>query len=314
MRKFTIAGLALLMMLLATVPAGAELIPEEVFADGIRVEAIPLPEMESGTLTEIPVRQEEREVIAPYEDCYLYPSADSEDACGYASPSMTVSIGWGRAYETDFVYAWVRLAHPNQIRTKLVSSLREEKTVAGASLAKRVSAVFAINGDYCQAKGAIMRQGEMLRNNCNGESDVLVVDGNGDLIVLPKATVADVEAVADQAVNMFTFGPALVINGEIQPVVSNRQKATELKAQRMAICQTGMLEYLMISSQGPEQFASLMSLFPEVQTGYNLDGGSSSTMVFRKNGKNWVKINTPKNGKVRPLKDIIYFAEAWQAE
>ena len=37
-------------------------------------------------------------------------------------------------------------------------------------------------------------------------------------------------------------------------------------------------------------------------------------MVFRKNGKNWEKINAPKNGKIRPLKDIIFFADAWETE
>ena len=40
---------------------------------------------------------------------------------------------------------------------------------------------------------------------------------------------------------------------------------------------------------------------------YNLDGGSSSTMVFKEK-----KINAPTNPKVRYLCDIIYFASAWQ--
>jgi hypothetical protein len=49
-----------------------------------------------------------------------------------------------------------------------------------------------------------------------------------------------------------------------------------------------------------------------VRQAYNLDGGSSATLVFRKNGKNWVKVNAPNNGKIRPLKDIIFFATAWE--
>ena len=32
---------------------------------------------------------------------------------------------------------------------------------------------------------------------------------------------------------------------------------------------------------------------------------------MHKNGK-WAKINAPKNPKKRPLKDIIYFADAWE--
>ena len=69
----------------------------------------------------------------------------------------------------------------------------------------------------------------------------------------------------------------------------------------MAICQTGPLEYLLITSEGPQnpgstglsiyQFVDLVSSMPGVQNAYNLDGGSSSTLVFRMDGKNWQKIN-----------------------
>ena len=35
---------------------------------------------------------------------------------------------------------------------------------------------------------------------------------------------------------------------------------------------------------------------------------------FRRDGKNWLKINAISSGKIRPLKDIIYFASAWDPE
>ena len=92
----------------------------------------------------------------------------------------------------------------------------------------------------------------------------------------------------------------------------------------MAICQTGPLEYLMVTCEGPEnkgsvgltldQFIDLISSMPDVKTAYNLDGGSSAAMVFRLGGKNWRKINATSSPKVRPLKDIIYFVSAWQRE
>ena len=89
----------------------------------------------------------------------------------------------------------------------------------------------------------------------------------------------------------------------------------------MAYCQTGPLEYLLITSEGPqnagsegltmEQFVDLVSSMPGVRNAYNLDGGSSATMVFRMDGKNWQKINALSNPKIRPLKDMIYFVSAW---
>jgi len=92
------------------------------------------------------------------------------------------------------------------------------------------------------------------------------------------------------------------------------------ETQRMAICQTGPLEYLCVSCNGPEnpgstgltmdQFADLLMTFGDVITGYNLDGGSSSTAVFFNSKKEYCKING-KGSKVRDIKDLIYFASAW---
>ena len=87
----------------------------------------------------------------------------------------------------------------------------------------------------------------------------------------------------------------------------------------MCLAQIGPLEYLCICSEGPEdkgsvgltldQFCDLVSSFEGIQNAYNLDGGSSSTMVFRDQ-----KINSPNNPKRRPLCDIIYFASAYQPD
>ena len=33
-----------------------------------------------------------------------------------------------------------------------------------------------------------------------------------------------------------------------------------------------------------------------------------------KDGKNWKKINTPNSKRTQLLKDIVYFADAWEAE
>ncbi len=79
----------------------------------------------------------------------------------------------------------------------------------------------------------------------------------------------------------------------------------------------------MVTSEGPEDEGSVgltMDKFAEclmeidekltdytIQVAYNLDGGSSSTLVFKNE-----KVNAPTNPKKRYLSDIIYFASAWQ--
>ena len=162
----------------------------------------------------------------------------------------------------------------------------------------------------------------MLRLRCDGHFDILMIDKAGDLHILEDAKDADIEAIRDQAVNIFTFGPALVIDGVPKYGVRNGNIGSHKAAQRMAICQTGPLEYLLITSEGPQnpgsagltvdQFVDLVSSMPDVKNAYNLDGGSSATLVFRMDGTSWKKINALSNPKIRPLKDIIYFASAWE--
>ena len=92
-----------------------------------------------------------------------------------------------------------------------------------------------------------------------------------------------------------------------------------VRAQRIALCQTGPLSYLVVYSEGPNdpdssgltilEFAQLVSSFPDVVTAYNLDGGSSATIVFQ--GQ---KINGPLSQRSRSIGDIIYFASAYVGE
>ena len=292
------------------------------------IPALELPAAEGGEIVPIPVDRDARELSnPPREECYVY-GDETGNPTGYADPSISVNIGRGRIYETNYLYARVRIADASQLRTLLPFPLGNQNTTPGHELAKRVQAVIAINGDYPggdtatrRLKGAVMRQGEMMRLKCDEKSDVLVIDKEGDFHILRDAKNEDVEALAEQAVNIFTFGPVLVENGVPNYDFRESDIAPYKPAQRMAICQTGKLEYLLITSEAKEQkdsvgltiaqFIDLISSFPEVKTAYNLDGGSSSTVVFRMDGDNWRKINATSSRKVRPLKDIIYFSSAW---
>ena len=323
-------AILLAVLMLSCGLAAAEPEPMETAAPVVPV--IELPALEEGEIIEIPVDQNmQKHPIPPEEGNYLY-DGDTEEATGYADPSITVNIGRGRIYETDYVYARVRIANASQIRTLMASPLGNLNTTPAHDLAKRVKAVVAINGDYPggdkrtkRTKGAVMRQGKMLRLKCDQKYDVLVIDKKGDMHILVNAKDEDVEPYKDEAVNIFTFGPALVIDGKPNYGFDHELNVGPNRpAQRMAICQTGPLEYLMITSEGPEnkgsvgltidQLISLISSIPDVKTAYNLDGGSSSAIVFRRDGKNWRKINATSSPKVQQLKDIIYFSSAWEHE
>lgn len=257
----------------------------------------------------------------------------------YEDPSISVKIETGRIHETNYMVARVKLANGTQIRSAMAGSYYSPSTASAVTMARNAKAVFAINGDFFSSrngKGYTARMGKEYRNKCNGEYDVLIIDDLGDLHILKEPKLADMDAFKAELaaqertiINGYTFGPGLVINGEPQTGYVDNDNAALKSAQRMCLAQVGPLEYLCIAAEGPEdpgsvgmnleQFTELVASFEGVQNAYNLDGGSSTTMVFRKldekTGKRaYDKINSPKNPKKRPLNDIIYFVSAYKPD
>ncbi len=247
----------------------------------------------------------------------------------YEDPSISVKIETGRIYETNYMVAHVKVANATQVRSTMSGSYSSDDTIGGIAMAKSTNAALAINGDYFSSRrnvGYTARMGREYKNKCNGTYDVMVIDDKGDLHIIQAPTKEDMEAFKAELeanggaiINGYTFGPGLVINGEKQTGFVDMDNAADRAAQRMCLAQVGPLEYLCICSEGPEdpgstgltleQFAELVASFEGVQNAYNLDGGSSSTMVFNRD-----KVNSPNNPKRRPLKDIIYFASAYQPD
>ena len=249
----------------------------------------------------------------------------------YSDPSISVSLGTGRMYDTDYMTARVKIANASQIRSMMSGGYGNSSEVRCDRLAKRVNAVLAVNGDYFTKRrntGVMIRQGRAwyipkndrnLSYNGTIQFDILLIDKAGDLHILKSAVMADLEPyqpLTDNIVNSFTFGPALVIDGVKQSDFPNTNNGSTKKTQRMAICQTGPLEYLCICCEGPddpgstgmtlEEFADLVASQDGVQQAYNLDGGASSSMLFL--GE---KVNCPNRSARREIVDILYFASAY---
>jgi exopolysaccharide biosynthesis protein len=253
--------------------------------------------------------------LAPPEGAYL---SDSE----YLDESLHVVITQGRMFNTNWMAAAVTIADPSQLRTAIAGGSYSNPTRDYCStIARRVNAVLALDGDFYgfNTTGFTVRQGHIFRRKAKGKADVLIIDQDGNFHILPSATEAECEAYEDVVVNAFNFGPGLVIDGEPMTEFTDGQlygKGAEKEAQRICIAQTGPLEYLIVYCEGPEnkdsvgmtiaQFAELVASFDNVQNAYNLDGGSSSTIVF-----GGYKINGMSSRKMRKVSDIIYFASAY---
>ena len=139
----------------------------------------------------------------------------------YEDPSLTVDIVWGgRIYDTNYVYALVKIANGTQIRTAMAGDQYSGDYIAqGATVAKSKNAVFAINGDYFKhtdhQNGYMVRQGKLYRNRPNKIWDTLIIDQNGDFHAIREPSKAKIEAWQSehpdlQVINSFNFGPVLI--------------------------------------------------------------------------------------------------------
>lgn len=253
-------------------------------------------------------------VYAPHADRY------AEGDMGYHDDSIDVRIETFRAYDTNIMAVYVTLTDVSQFRTAFAGrTIHSQSTTPVHKIGKRVHAVLAINDDYCNyhAEGIVVRNGKLLRMKPHPHRDALFVDKNGDFTLIRGCSKEQYEEIADTVLHSFCFGPAVVMDG--QPITqeqvnnSNRQNCGPGKpTQRITISQTGHLQYLILSTEGPENKGSRGLTILEMaqlcvdmglDNAYNLDGGSSSTVAMNNR-----KINSLSSGKVREVGGCIWFA------
>ena len=239
----------------------------------------------------------------------------------YEDPTIKVVITPDNDNGRLFWIADIRIADASQLRTAAAAGFDHSGTEFGHVLARRMNAVVAVDGDYyCYTSDTpvIIRQGVVYRNKLKKKpgQDVLLIDEDGDFHGIEDAKAGDIGETIDgkKIVNAFHFGPLLVNNGVIRKGKTNRHMKPEQRSQRVAIAQTGHLQYRIIVT-GPnergsralnfEEWRKFVAAMPDIQVAYNLDGGDSAVLVF-----NGMKVNDPYNDNERPIADIIYFASA----
>ena len=257
-----------------------------------------------------PIPLEGAAPYAPHQEAYL------PEQTGYHDDSLDVRVETFRRHDTTVMAVYVRLSDPSQLRTAMAAKPPSQKTMVVSSMAKKNNAVLAINGDYFSfhQNGIVVRGGKTWRNRPDGKRDILIIDENGDFTILPQCEKEDFAGYAGTVMHAFCFGPGLVVDGKALTSLEHADvgNAPAKATQRIALGQTGPLEYLIIATEGPENKGSvgftilqMAELCQEMGciNAYNLDGGSSSSVVL--GGK---KINALSTGKIRPVGDCIYFA------
>ena len=235
----------------------------------------------------------------------------------YEDETISVSMEHVWVGQARFSVARVKIVDPSQLRTEVEKPYSTQQSNLVANMGARQNAVVAIGGDnYKGGKvGYILRMGREMRKAKAGTRDALFIDANGDFTILKAPSNEEVTAMLEgetPIVNAFNFGPALVIDGELQAIDGKYSIGNIGRLEpRCAIGQLGPLEYMLIVVDGRGQEGSegctgeVLAQYMYEQgcvQAYNLDGGNSADMYF--NGE----VYSHQKTQPRSLSDIIYFA------
>lgn len=237
---------------------------------------------------------------------------------GYRDDTIIVELEQKRMYDSDVFIAYVKIATPSQLRTAVAGQkIGSSSTNHTSTICQNYNGIVAINGDYFTKTkaGYIVRMGETYREKTSANMDLLLIDELGDFHICLHGHDVQ-ENSMDKIINGFFFGPALVVDGEVQEIPENYQFDPHQKNPRAGIAQLGTLTYALVAVNGRTdqsagvtlaEFADIMGQLGAKQA-YNLDGGNSATLAF--NGE----VYNDKPQAERAVTDIIYFASATAGE
>lgn len=185
-----------------------------------------------------------------------------------------------------------------------------------SNMAESVGATVAINGDYYGARtsGYVIRGGELLRSTkASDDQEDLVLWVDGSMSIIREGDYTAQELLDKGALQVLSFGPGLVIDGQVA-VDSNDEVGKAMASNpRTAIGYISDNHYVLVVADGRTSESTGLSLLQlanfmtslGVTQAYNLDGGGSSTMYY--NGQ--VVNNPTTNGSTiseRSVSDILY--------
>ena len=223
----------------------------------------------------------------------------------------------GKHRGIQYYVAYFEVKSPTQLRTAIAGRPNESVAALPSQIGKAKNAILILNGEYYiqRTRGIfIWRQGKSFRDQADPVKDVLIIDDAGDFhIFTSRDKAAEIQAFQDaggKIVNAFSFGPALIIDGEQVKLREDYYFYPRERTGRSAVAQVGPLSYAFIYCPGAtQQEISNVAASLNLQQAYNLDGGNSSVMIF--NGE---YVGGKKRNTEREQSDILYVVSAVEPE
>ena len=259
------------------------------------VEAAIKEKLGNGTVTD--TESTDKKVIAETEETGSSAINDTETVEGgtvigeYSDSKTSITLKQYRAYDSDIYVADITVSDASALKTALANNTYGRNiTDTTSDIADENNAVLAINGDYYGARqsGYVIRNSKLYRNT-SGDRDALVIQKNGEFKFVSESETSAEQLLQAGALQVFSFGPVLLNNSEIS-VGENEEVGMAMASNpRTAVGYLGNNHYVFVVSDGRTSESAGLSLYElasfmkeiGVVDGYNLDGGGSSTMVFK---------------------------------
>ena len=237
----------------------------------------------------------------------------------YSDGNISVVLTTYREYDTTIYVADVTLSSAEYLKTAFADGTYGKNITATTSeMAEDNDAILAVNGDYygVQEEGYVIRGGVLYRSTVKEDAQDLVIYADGSFEVIREEDVSAEELLEKGAWDVLSFGPGLVVDGELNVDTDDEVDNAKTSNPRTAIGVIDELHYVFVVADGRNDESKGLSLYQLAQfmqelgctTAYNLDGGGSSSMVF--NGE---VINDPSgrssrrnSSGERSVSDIVY--------
>lgn len=237
----------------------------------------------------------------------------------YKSDSISVDLRKNYRYSTNYWTARVKVKNINQLRSALSYGTYGGTLETVSSAMRRNNGIIGINGSRFDGSGKPAYDGVLIKkgkiyNKAYGTSySVMAVNWDGTMYT-PRQGLSAGDLVRMGVRDTYDFGPALIVNGASQRILSGFQSYMSMSYPRTAVGMIQPGDYVLLvadgkgigGSKGLNQFqlCSILKSFGCTYA-YNMDGGGSSTLVYR--GR---VMNNPSDGTERPVADFLYFREA----
>lgn len=234
----------------------------------------------------------------------------------YCDTNIVITLTKSRQYNSNFFVADIRVKSLDYLKRAFAKDVYgrniNQKT---STIARKKQAILAINGDFygARSKGYVLVNSILYRDKAAKNQEDLVIWPDATFSLIKESQTTAKSLLSQGARDVFSFGPGLLNKGLI--IVGKKEEVADTKTTnpRTAIGIIKPLHYVFVVVDGRTKASKGVTLYQlasflqtlQVDIGYNLDGGGSSTMYF--NGK---VVNKPTfDGsaiKERSVSDIVY--------